>query len=275
MQLKGIVVGALVLSVSACSTTKASTVAPSSSMEETKRLLDACNTSLEDAQHRLADYGNQQDKNAISMSYYKRRMQAYKDIADRLRGIFTPDKLKIEIRDGLLVVQMPEPVLFGPGQFKLHAGGESTLREMEPVLQSLPKREFLVSGYTDDVPVKKDNSAYQDNWELSALRALAVVRYLRQLPDSASITRLPTTPRRPGGRKIGASKSSSCPPWRSCQSCRRASNAKRSERHRSRARRHSWRAARLGLARSVAGKRDHRPHRQSGVARATQESAVG
>ena len=181
MQLKGIVVGALVLSVSACSTTKASTVAPSSSMEETKRLLDACNTSLEDAQHRLADYGNQQDKNAISMSYYKRRMQAYKDIADRLRGIFTPDKLKIEIRDGLLVVQMPEPVLFGPGQFKLHAGGESTLREMEPVLQSLPKREFLVSGYTDDVPVKKDNSAYQDNWELSALRALAVVRYLRQL----------------------------------------------------------------------------------------------
>jgi chemotaxis protein MotB len=35
-----------------------------------------------------------------------------------------------------------------------------------------------VAGYTDDVPTSK-KGGYQTNWELSAARAIAVVRYLQ------------------------------------------------------------------------------------------------
>ena len=36
----------------------------------------------------------------------------------------------------------------------------------------------MVSGFTDDLPIRKDNSRYTDNWELSAQRALTVTRAL-------------------------------------------------------------------------------------------------
>ena len=36
----------------------------------------------------------------------------------------------------------------------------------------------MVSGFTDDLPIQKNNYRYQDNWELSAQRALTVTRAL-------------------------------------------------------------------------------------------------
>jgi flagellar motor protein MotB len=37
---------------------------------------------------------------------------------------------------------------------------------------------LMVSGFTDDLPIQKNNYRYQDNWELSAQRALTVTRVL-------------------------------------------------------------------------------------------------
>ena len=37
---------------------------------------------------------------------------------------------------------------------------------------------LMVSGFTDDLPIQKNNNRYQDNWELSAQRALTVTRAL-------------------------------------------------------------------------------------------------
>ena len=36
----------------------------------------------------------------------------------------------------------------------------------------------MVSGFTDDQPIQQGNSRYDDNWELSAERALTVTRAL-------------------------------------------------------------------------------------------------
>jgi chemotaxis protein MotB len=43
--------------------------------------------------------------------------------------------------------------------------------------KDLKGKNVIVSGYTDDVPIGKA-SGYKDNWDLSAARAAAVVRYL-------------------------------------------------------------------------------------------------
>jgi flagellar motor protein MotB len=37
---------------------------------------------------------------------------------------------------------------------------------------------LMVSGFTDDMPVRGSNSKFTDNWELSAQRALTVTRTL-------------------------------------------------------------------------------------------------
>jgi flagellar motor protein MotB len=37
---------------------------------------------------------------------------------------------------------------------------------------------LMVSGFTDDLPIQKGNHRFDDNWELSAQRALTVTRAL-------------------------------------------------------------------------------------------------
>ena len=81
-------------------------------------------------------------------------------------------------------------VLFAPGSDALHADGRALLQSLaEPLRAYLAARDevLMVSGFTDDRPVRGGNREFQDNWELSALRALTVTRALIQdgLPSSA------------------------------------------------------------------------------------------
>lgn len=58
-----------------------------------------------------------------------------------------------------------------------------------PLAAYLGAREemLMVSGFTDDMPVKGSNRQFDDNWELSAQRALTVTRALidEGVPSSA------------------------------------------------------------------------------------------
>ncbi|CEN44489.1 OmpA/MotB C-terminal like outer membrane protein (fragment) [Capnocytophaga canimorsus] len=47
------------------------------------------------------------------------------------------------------------------------------------VVKNKPDFEFMVEGHTDDVPVKSGSSV-KDNWDLSVLRATAIVRILQK-----------------------------------------------------------------------------------------------
>ncbi|MBH9551788.1 OmpA family protein [Inhella sp. 4Y17] len=72
-------------------------------------------------------------------------------------------------------------VLFAPGSDQLHTEGRALLRSLaEPLAGYLAARDevLMVSGFTDDRPVRSGNGRYADNWELSALRALTVTRTL-------------------------------------------------------------------------------------------------
>jgi flagellar motor protein MotB len=44
----------------------------------------------------------------------------------------------------------------------------------------------MISGFTDDLPIHADNHRFDDNWDLSAQRALTVVRALIDagMPDN-------------------------------------------------------------------------------------------
>ena len=51
---------------------------------------------------------------------------------------------------------------------------------MAPLQVYLGEREelLMVSGFTDDLPIQAGNNRFDDNWELSAQRALTVTRAL-------------------------------------------------------------------------------------------------
>jgi flagellar motor protein MotB len=72
-------------------------------------------------------------------------------------------------------------VLFALNSDKLQSEGRELLKMLvAPLEVYLGEREeiLMVSGFTDDLPIQRGNSQFQDNWELSAQRALTVTRVL-------------------------------------------------------------------------------------------------
>lgn len=72
-------------------------------------------------------------------------------------------------------------VLFALNSDELQPEGRQLLNTLVAPLQVyLGERDemLMVSGFTDDLPIQKNNSRYRDNWELSAQRALTVTRAL-------------------------------------------------------------------------------------------------
>jgi len=77
-------------------------------------------------------------------------------------------------------IRLPADITFAPGSAEIN--NEDALLFLKRIAiiikQYLPKNvEIQIRGFTDNTPPPKD-SPYKDNWELSAARALAVLRIL-------------------------------------------------------------------------------------------------
>ncbi|HIJ53210.1 MAG TPA: OmpA family protein [Planctomycetes bacterium] len=78
---------------------------------------------------------------------------------------------------GTITVTLPNTILFSSGQATLKKATSRELDHIESVLrQKYSNNRIDVVGHTDTDPIKK--SKWKDNLELSAQRALTVVRYL-------------------------------------------------------------------------------------------------
>ena len=78
---------------------------------------------------------------------------------------------------GGAMIAVPGSVLFASGKAALRSAGSSDLDAIASTIRSeYPTKDIFVFGHTDDEPIKK--SGWKDNYELSAQRALTVVRYL-------------------------------------------------------------------------------------------------
>jgi flagellar motor protein MotB len=72
-------------------------------------------------------------------------------------------------------------VLFEPGKATLTAGGVTRLDHIIATLKSrFPGHTVRVYGYTDADPIRKTKNLWTDNLDLSANRAMAVTRHLRE-----------------------------------------------------------------------------------------------
>jgi chemotaxis protein MotB len=76
-------------------------------------------------------------------------------------------------------ITLPESLLFDSGKADLKAGVKATLDKIVAVLnKDYAGDRIRVEGHTDNQPISKTSKNWDDNWELSANRALVVVRYM-------------------------------------------------------------------------------------------------
>ena len=137
-----------------------------------------CEEDLLDSKNRIAGYEQDLESEQASRVLSERRMTAYRDIAAKLRWAFEPSELDIVLREGKMVLRLPNKILFDIGKANLRNEGEETLHKIAEVLKTAPDRHFLVAGHTCNIPVNKKNKRFKSNRELSTLRALMVVNYL-------------------------------------------------------------------------------------------------
>ena len=96
-----------------------------------------------------------------------RQMIKKKNLEDSVQAIKQGDKIILRVKGRLLF-------LSGSTQFDKRAAG--VLSEVARLIKRYPNYRLDIQGHTDSRPIHNDKFA--SNWELSALRATAVLRYL-------------------------------------------------------------------------------------------------
>jgi chemotaxis protein MotB len=104
------------------------------------------------------------------------RLATFKNLLSKLRSMIDSGKLKVVIRDGRMIIALPNDILFDSGKTSVKTEGKAALEQVAQVLATVPDRDFLVAGHTDDLPIK--TREFPSNWELSTARAVEVVRFL-------------------------------------------------------------------------------------------------
>jgi chemotaxis protein MotB len=104
------------------------------------------------------------------------RLATFRQLALKLHKMIDAGELSIALRDGRMVIRLPNDVLFDSGQTDLKPAGQAALRSLANVLKTLPDRRFQVAGHTDNLPIQ--TARFPSNWELSNGRAVQVVHYL-------------------------------------------------------------------------------------------------
>jgi chemotaxis protein MotB len=82
--------------------------------------------------------------------------------------------------EGKITLRVPGDVLFESGQVQLNEEGRKVMADIKDFLVKAMDQRINIRGFTDDVPPSR-NSRFKDNWEISSLRAVYVLRYLMQL----------------------------------------------------------------------------------------------
>ena len=87
--------------------------------------------------------------------------------------------VKVDEAAGTITVTLPNAILFNSGKSALKSATSSELDHIYGVLRERYSGKVIdVVGHTDSDPIRKTKKLYKDNWDLSAKRALTVLRYL-------------------------------------------------------------------------------------------------
>lgn len=114
----------------------------------------------------------------------KKRNEIYAQFVARLQTMIDAGQLSVTIKNGRIVIELPDNILFDSGHAQLNEAGRQALTQVAGILTQFQDRRFQVEGHTDDKPI--NSALYPSNWELSTARALAVVHLLIEAGMSPS-----------------------------------------------------------------------------------------
>lgn len=133
--------------------------------------MSSTKTDLESAKKRVEELRRAQEQ-------AEKRAAQFRDMVAKFKSMIDAGKLQVEFRSGLILVKLPDNILFDSGKTNLKPAGQEAIKQVTVILASISGRNFQVTGHTDNIPIK--SAKYQSNWELSAARAVEIVKFMAQ-----------------------------------------------------------------------------------------------
>lgn len=134
------------------------------------------NVDAEDAEISKNSSGMQSD-----IQNRKEMIEAQRSTFNELRSFIAQSILQDAVRatfdDGTITLSIPSDVLFEPGSESLNPEAEPYVRAIRDLLVKQRQQNINIKGYTDNSAIP-DGARFKDNWELSSLRAVNVLRDL-------------------------------------------------------------------------------------------------
>ena len=125
-------------------------------------------------------YKQRYQKAVLREQRLQRKSRVYARMVRNLETEVEEGKLKLQEVGERLTVSVIDKIVFDPGGVQINPEGRTVLKKLADLLKGLSGKRIQVEGHTDNVRVRpRADRRYRNNWELSTLRAAAVVRYLQ------------------------------------------------------------------------------------------------
>ncbi len=128
-----------------------------------------------------------QDEAAVLVNQITTRRQ----IIEQQRKVFSDVKLlqttqgvagilSATFENGVITLRIPGDICFESGSVELTRAGKRVLVGMKKFLVKNFQQNINIKGYTDNIP-PQGKGRFKDNWEISALRSVSVLRFLLRM----------------------------------------------------------------------------------------------
>lgn len=119
----------------------------------------------------------------------KAQLQAVRNsVTNALTG-FADKGLNVEVKEGKVYVSLENKLLFPSASWTASKEGIAAIKELAKVLEADSTLNIMVEGHTDN-DAYRGSTAVKDNWDLSVMRATAVVKLLLQHGPGIDPTRI-------------------------------------------------------------------------------------
>jgi len=125
----------------------------------------------------------QQEREQMSYNFikfspipYDMVQRVYKRMDQRIKALDINEDIELVKDRGAVILRVNNNILFAAGSTKLQEGAKEVLKDVSELVRPLPLN-LRVEGHTDNTPIKKQGMS---NWDLSAKRALSVLKYYAQ-----------------------------------------------------------------------------------------------
>lgn len=141
------------------------------SLEKTRKENDSLSNSLAEREKKVKELEQ----------VLAKKDKAVQDLKNRISNAllnFKENDLTVKVKNGKVYVSLAEQLLFGSGSTAVDKKGEGALQQLGKAIKDQKDIHVMIEGHTDNVPISKGSQHFEDNWDLSVLRATSITRIL-------------------------------------------------------------------------------------------------